>query len=57
MLDMEKNYKLAGYIWSFVKVDKNHAVIQSHGVTAGPWPAFKIHYYRLLFLLYRYHYI
>ena len=34
MLDMEKNYKLAGYIWSFVKVDKNHAVIQSHGVTA-----------------------
>ena len=42
MLDMEKNYKLAGYIWSFVKVDKNHAVIQSHGVTAGPWPGFKM---------------
>ena len=42
MLDMEKNYKLAGYIWSFVKVDKNHAVIQSHGVTAGSWPGFKM---------------
>lgn len=42
MLDMEKNYKLAGYIWSFVKVDKNHAVIQPHWVTAGPWPGFKM---------------
>lgn len=40
MLDMEKNYKLAGYIWSFVKVDKNHAVIQSHGVTHGKWPGY-----------------
>ena len=42
MLDMEKNYKLAGYIWSFVKVDKNHAVIQSHGVTAGLWPGYTL---------------
>ena len=44
ILEAGKTYKFAGYSWTACEVDdKRHtAVIQSHGVTAGPWPGFKM---------------
>ena len=39
-----KTYKFAGYSWTVCKVinDGRTAVIQSHGVTHGKWPGFKM---------------
>lgn len=39
-----ETYKFAGYDWTVCEVDsKRHtAVIQSHGVTSGAWPGFKM---------------
>lgn len=43
-LEVGKTYRLAGYDWTACEVDnKRHvAVIQSHGVTHGVWPGFKM---------------
>lgn len=41
-IDFGKEYNFAGYKWIPIKIDKkrNIAVIQSLGVTAGPWPGY-----------------
>ncbi len=43
-LKLGKTYKFAGYNWMVCEVDNDrHAVvIQSRGVTYGPWPGFKM---------------
>lgn len=43
-LESSKTYKFAGYDWTACEVDnKRHvAVIQSHGVTHGEWPGYKM---------------
>lgn len=43
-LEVGKEYKFAGYGWTACEVDNksNTAVLQSHGVTEGPWPGFKM---------------
>ena len=44
ILEPGKTYKFAGYDWTVCEVDnKRHAaVIQSHGVTHGAWPGYKM---------------
>lgn len=52
-LELGKIYKFAGYNWTACELINNGKtlVIQSHGVTTGPWPGFKMsqfgngHYY------------
>ena len=41
-IDFGKEYNFTGYKWIPIKIDKerNIAVIQSLGVTAGPWPGY-----------------
>ena len=43
-IDFGKEYNFAGYKWIPIKIDKkrNIAVIQSLGVTAGPWPGYTL---------------
>ena len=43
-LELGKTYKFAGYKWTVCKLvnDGRTAVIQSHGVTHGEWPGFKM---------------
>lgn len=43
-LETGKTYKFAGHGWTACEVDKERhvAVIQSHGVTHGEWPGFKM---------------
>ena len=44
ILEAGKTYKFAGYSWTACEVDSKRqvAVIQSHGVTHGAWPGFKM---------------
>ena len=44
MPEIGKTYKFAGYDWTVCEVDNDRhtAVIQSHGVTHGAWPGFKM---------------
>lgn len=52
-IQLGKEYQFAGYYWTVCELDEERytAVIQSHGVTTGPWPGFKMsqfgngHYY------------
>lgn len=43
-IEQGKAYHFAGYEWTACEVDKTHnaAVLQSHGVTAGVWPGYKM---------------
>lgn len=43
-LETGKTYRFAGYDWTACEVDKERhvAVIQSHGITHGEWPGFKM---------------
>lgn len=43
-LKLGKIYRFAGYYWTICELDKAHntAVLQSHGVTGGTWPGFKM---------------
>ena len=43
-LELGKIYKFAGYNWTACELINNGKtlVIQSHGVTTGPWPGFKM---------------
>lgn len=44
ILEVGETYQFAGYNWTVCKLinDGRTAVIQSHGVTHGPWPGFKL---------------
>ena len=44
VLELGKTYRLAGYDWTACELINNGktAVIQSHGVTHGEWPGFKM---------------
>ena len=43
-LELGKTYRLVGYKWTVCELvnDGRTAVLQSHGVTTGPWPGFKM---------------
>lgn len=43
-LKLGKIYRFASYYWTICELDKAHntAVLQSHGVTGGAWPGFKM---------------
>lgn len=44
VLELGKTYRLAGYDWTACELINNGEtlVIQSHGVTAGPWPGYTL---------------
>ena len=44
ILEVGETYKFAGYYWTVCELinDGRTAVLQSHGVTTGPWPGFKM---------------
>ena len=44
MFEIGKTYRFAGYDWTVCEVDNagHYAVIQSHGVTHGAWPGYKM---------------
>lgn len=43
-LELGKTYNFMGYKWTACKLvnNDNTVIIQSHGVTCGPWPGFKM---------------
>lgn len=43
-LELGKTYNFMGYKWTACELINNGKtlVIQSHGVTTGPWPGFKL---------------
>lgn len=45
-IELGKEYKFAGYDWIAVSCDDNNGVIlQSLGITSGPWPGYKMQEY------------
>ena len=45
-IELGKEYKFAGYDWIAVLCDDSNGVIlQSLGITSGPWPGYKMEEY------------